>query len=52
MTVSGGSRRRALTVLLILALLVPVLMACGRKGPPEPSEGSTYPGHYPDPTYQ
>ncbi len=50
MTASGGSRPRALTLLLVLALLLPALMACGRKGPPEPPEGSTYPSQYPDPT--
>jgi predicted small lipoprotein YifL len=41
-------RRTALV--LVLALVLPQLAACGRKGPPEPPEGSTYPKQYPSPT--
>jgi predicted small lipoprotein YifL len=45
-------RRRVLALLVLLALALPALEACGRKGPPEPPEGSTYPRQYPNPTYQ
>ncbi|HSD35334.1 MAG TPA: hypothetical protein VLE26_07945 [Alphaproteobacteria bacterium] len=45
-------RRRILALLVLLALALPALDACGRKGPPEPPEGSTYPRQYPNPTYQ
>jgi len=41
---------RRIFVLLLLALVLPQLAACGRKGPPEPPEGSTYPRQYPSPT--
>ena len=44
--------RRALALLILLALALPALGACGRKSPPAPPEGSTYPRHYPDPAYQ
>ena len=47
------SRRTRLAVLLIaMSLALPALSACGRKGPPEPPEGSTYPRQFPNPTYQ
>jgi predicted small lipoprotein YifL len=45
-------RRPILALLVLLALALPALEACGRKGPPEPPEGSTYPRQYPNPTYQ
>jgi predicted small lipoprotein YifL len=45
-------RRRVLALLFLLALALPALAACGRKGQPEPPEGSTYPQQYPSPTYQ
>jgi predicted small lipoprotein YifL len=40
---------QGLALLLFLALILPALAGCGRKGPPEPPEGSTYPHQYPDP---
>ena len=47
------SRRTRLVVLLIAtSLALPALSGCGRKGPPERPEGSTYPRQYPNPTYQ
>ena len=46
------STRRLLIFLLALSLALPALSACGRKGPPEPPEGSTYPRPYPDPLAQ
>ena len=46
------SAARGLALLLLLALLTPGLGGCGRKGPPEPPEGATYPRQYPDPDYQ
>ena len=51
-TKSKSCRRSTLTLLLLLALALPALGACGRKGPPEPPEGSTYPRQYPNPAYQ
>jgi predicted small lipoprotein YifL len=43
---------RVVLFLIALSLALPALSACGRKGPPEPPEGSTYPRQYPDPVYQ
>ncbi len=45
-------RRRVMALLMVLALSLPALASCGRKGPPEPPEGSTYPQQYPDRGYQ
>jgi len=45
-------RCRILALLFLLVLVSPVLASCGRKGVPEPPEGSTYPQQYPSPTYQ
>ena len=45
-------RRRAIAFLLVLALSLPLLASCGRKGLPEPPEGSTYPRQYPERGYQ
>ena len=46
------ARRRALALLFLVALSLPALASCGRKGQPEPPEGSTYPKQYPNPSYQ
>jgi len=45
-------RNRLVLLLIAMSLALPALSACGRKGPPEPPEGSTYPRQYPNPTYQ
>ena len=47
-----SGRRRLVLLLIALSLALPAVSACGRKGPPEPPEGSTYPRQYPDPVYQ
>jgi predicted small lipoprotein YifL len=47
-----AGRNRLLICAILLSLALPALSACGRKGPPEPPEGSTYPRQYPNPTYQ
>ena len=52
MSSSHRGRHRLLVLLLALTLALPALSACGRKGPPEPPEGTTYPRQYPNPTYQ
>jgi predicted small lipoprotein YifL len=52
MNSSHPGRHRLLLLLMALTLALPVLSACGRKGPPEPPEGTTYPRQYPDPIYQ
>lgn len=43
------SRRRAYA-LAAAAAAVLVVASCGKKGPPEPPEGSTYPRTYPKPS--
>jgi predicted small lipoprotein YifL len=45
-------RSRVLALCFLLALALPALASCGRKGAPEPPKGSTYPQQYPSPTYQ
>ncbi|HVG82029.1 MAG TPA: lipoprotein [Methylomirabilota bacterium] len=47
-----SGRNRLVLLLIAMSLALPALSACGRKGPPEPPEGSTYPRQYPNPTYQ
>jgi predicted small lipoprotein YifL len=44
-------RVRWLAAVLIIALALPALTACGKRGQPEPPPGqkSTYPGTYPNP---
>ncbi len=52
MTLSRLDRRRLMILALAAMLALPALASCGRKGPPEPPEGSTYPQQYPDRGYQ
>jgi hypothetical protein len=50
MTQNGPSHVRQLTYLLALAVMVAALalvVACGRKGNPEPPPGSDFPRSYP-----
>jgi predicted small lipoprotein YifL len=44
--------KRLLIWMIAASLALPALSACGRKGAPEPPEGTTYPRQYPSPTYQ
>ena len=44
--------RGPIALLIALAVVMAALTGCGRKGPPEPPEGTTYPRQYPSPTYQ
>lgn len=52
MSFSRSGRRRLMILALATALALPALTSCGRKGSPEPPEGSTYPQQYPDRGYQ
>jgi predicted small lipoprotein YifL len=47
-----SGRGRLVIVAILVSLALPALSACGRKGPPEPPEGTTYPRQYPNPIYQ